>query len=197
MKLLTTALLALALAGPALASDPLPPELAALKAKAERGNVIAQYNLGLAYASNSNGAPLDPAEAYVWLTLASRQGSTGKALESLVSGMSPETMAEGRQRLAAERSRIAAGSPAAVPTIKPSPQAPAPSSPAARPDFSSPNARIEELQKTIDQLTAVNRQQAQQLDERGQALLQALAQIASLKNAQPGKDDVAHPQNLP
>ena len=100
------ALIALVLATPVFASDPLPPELSALKAKAENGNAIAQYNLGLAYASG-NGVPLDQAEAFVWLTLASEQGSTGKDLGILVSGMSQEMLAEGKRRLAAERSQIA------------------------------------------------------------------------------------------
>jgi len=97
------AILSLSLVGAVFASDPLSPELEALKAKAENGNAIAQYNLGLAYATG-NGVALDQAEAYVWLTLASEQGSTGKDIGLLVSGMSREILEEGKRRLAAERS---------------------------------------------------------------------------------------------
>jgi TPR repeat protein len=67
------------LAATAFAADFMPPEIAALHAKAENGNAIAQYNLGLAYATGS-GVAIDKVEAFVWLTLASEQGSTGKDL---------------------------------------------------------------------------------------------------------------------
>lgn len=73
-------------------------ELSPLRAKAERGNAIAQYNLGLAYAEGRQ-TPRDLAEAYVWLTRASESGSTGRALENLLGHMSPEQIAEGRRRL--------------------------------------------------------------------------------------------------
>ena len=56
-----------------------PPEIVSLRAKAEKGNAIAQYNLGLAYTEGQQ-VPVDYAEAFVWLTLASENGSTGKAL---------------------------------------------------------------------------------------------------------------------
>jgi TPR repeat protein len=85
------ALIALSLATAVFAADAPPPELAALKSKAENGNAIAQYNLGLAYASG-NGVPLDQAEAYVWLSLATEQGSTGKDLGLLVAGMSTDML---------------------------------------------------------------------------------------------------------
>ena len=71
------ALLAFSLAAAASAADSLPPELQALRAKAENGNAVAQYNLGLAYAEG-RGIPADRAEAYVWLMLASDRGGTGK-----------------------------------------------------------------------------------------------------------------------
>src|ERR1035438_9243708 len=47
------------------------------------------WGLGLAYATG-RGAPIDQAEAFVWLTLASEQGSTGKDLGILMSSMSPD-----------------------------------------------------------------------------------------------------------
>src|SRR4051812_18603461 len=58
-------------------------DLPALRAKAERGNAIAQYNLGLAYMQGRQ-TNADLVEAFVWLTLAADTGSTGKALETLV-----------------------------------------------------------------------------------------------------------------
>ena len=79
-------------------------ELAALRAKAERGNAIAQYNLGLAYVDGRQTAA-DPIEAFVWLTLAAEGGSTGKALETVLNNLSPTELAEGRRRLEAMRAR--------------------------------------------------------------------------------------------
>lgn len=109
------ALLALSLAAATYAADSLPPELASLHAKAETGNAIAQYNLGLAYAKGYFGVPIDQAEAFVWLTLATEQGTTGKDVGVVVAAMSPETLAEGKRRLAVERAKI--GTPAHVSKI--------------------------------------------------------------------------------
>ena len=47
---------------PGIAADFLPPAIAALHAKAENGNAVAQYNLGLAYAAG-RGVAVDQAEA--------------------------------------------------------------------------------------------------------------------------------------
>ncbi len=80
-----------------------PNDVASLRAKAERGNVIAQYNLGLAYAQG-RGTAVDRPEAFMWLTIASQSGSTGKALDTLLTSMSSEQIAEGRRRLEAARS---------------------------------------------------------------------------------------------
>ena len=60
-----------------------PAEIASLRAKAERGNAIAQYNLGLAY-TQGQLLPVDIPEAFAWLTLASENGSTGKALNTVL-----------------------------------------------------------------------------------------------------------------
>src|SRR5580698_728386 len=103
------ALLALGLPAMTFAADPLPPELASLQVKAESGNAIAQYNLGRAYARGA-GIPVDQVEAFVWLTLATEQGTTGKDLGTLVASMSPQTLAEGNRELAIERAKI--GTPA-------------------------------------------------------------------------------------
>ncbi|MBX3751794.1 MAG: sel1 repeat family protein, partial [Opitutaceae bacterium] len=81
-RLLTVALLGSICAAAALmAADS--PEIVSLRTKAERGNAIAQYNLGLAYATGKDTAR-DLAEAYVWLTLAEENGTTGKAVRSLL-----------------------------------------------------------------------------------------------------------------
>lgn len=95
----------------ALSSTPLfaisKEELAALRAKAENGNGIAQYNLGLLYAAI--GDPLaNPIEAYVWFNLAADNGATGRALVLLSSQMNPEQVAEAKQRLDARRQELEA-----------------------------------------------------------------------------------------
>jgi len=80
-------------------------DLAALRAKAESGNGIAQYNLGLLYATQ--GDPLaDPIEAYVWFNLAADNGATGRALVLLSSQMNTEQVAEAKQRLEARRQEL-------------------------------------------------------------------------------------------
>jgi len=59
-----------------------PAEITSLRDKAEKGNSIAQYNLGLSYATGREVSP-DLPEAYLWLSLASANGTTGKALKTL------------------------------------------------------------------------------------------------------------------
>jgi chromosome segregation ATPase len=95
LVLLTTA------SSPLVAADSA--ELASLRTKAEKGNAIAQYNLGLAYLQ----APADLPEAFVWLTLASEKGSTGKALNALADTLTDAQLTEGKRRLEAYRSGIA------------------------------------------------------------------------------------------
>lgn len=89
--------------GSALLASPLlaitPAEFDSLRAKADRGNSIAQYNLGLAHADRSE-AIYDPAQAYAWLTIASANGTNGKALAQLTSLLTPEQLAEGQRRVA-------------------------------------------------------------------------------------------------
>ena len=82
-------------------------ELVALRAKAERGNALAQYNLGLVYVQGRL-APTDLAEGFAWLTLASESGATGKALDSLLGTISDAQLAEGRRRLGLYRTALTA-----------------------------------------------------------------------------------------
>ena len=84
-----------------------PPEVTALRYKAEKGNSIAQYNLGLVYAQGRE-VPVDLPEAFVWLSLAAENGSTGKALETMLGTMTAEQLAEGRKRLELHHATIAA-----------------------------------------------------------------------------------------
>jgi regulator of replication initiation timing len=103
-------------------------DLAALRAKAEKGNAVAQYNLGLAY-SAGEVVPKDAIEAYVWLRLATENGATGKALGLLMGEMSPSELAAGKLRLDERRRAIASltsgdrEAPAASPAIVPPPPA--------------------------------------------------------------------------
>ncbi len=80
-------------------------DVASLRAKAEHGNALAQYNLGLAYTQGRLTAA-DPAEAFAWLSLASENGATGKALDSLLGNISDEQLAEGRRRLNTYRTAV-------------------------------------------------------------------------------------------
>lgn len=94
-----------------------PAEIVALRAKAMRGNAIAQYNLGLAYAEGKD-VPTDLSEAFVWLTLAEENGSTGKALQAVLDSLSEAQLTEGRRRLEDHRSAMAVSAKAA-PRITP------------------------------------------------------------------------------
>ena len=80
-------------------------ELASLRAKAEHGNALAQYNLGLAYVQGRL-TPADPAEAFAWFSLASENGATGKALDSLLGNITDVQLAEGRRRLGTYRTAV-------------------------------------------------------------------------------------------
>ncbi len=80
-------------------------DLAPLRAKAESGNAIAQYNLGLAFAEGRT-VPKDLVEAYVWLTLAAENGATGKALKALAPTLSADQVTTAQVRLVERRSLI-------------------------------------------------------------------------------------------
>jgi len=84
-----------------------PEEIASLRLKAEKGNALAQYNLGLAYAQG-HLVPADLAEAFAWLSLASESGATGKALDSLLGSITDQQLSEGRNRLGTYRAALAA-----------------------------------------------------------------------------------------
>jgi len=88
-------------------------DFAALRTKAEKGNAIAQYNLGLAYAEGRD-TPVDRLEAYVWLSLALENGARGRALEALAAQFTPAELAAAKARLA-ERRGSKNPAPAAAP----------------------------------------------------------------------------------
>ncbi len=93
-----------------------------LRAKAEKGNPVAQYNLGLAYA-DLHESFYDPIEAYVWLNLAASNGTMGKALAAIIDTMTPAQLAEGQRRFTARHAVPTAvavpASPIAVPLAAP------------------------------------------------------------------------------
>lgn len=84
-----------------------PAEIAAMRAKAEQGNALAQYNLGLAY-STGQQVTANHAEAFAWLSLAAENGTTGKALDDLLANLTDRELAEGRQRYAQYRAAVTA-----------------------------------------------------------------------------------------
>jgi TPR repeat protein len=190
------ALLAFTVSVALAAADTLPPELEALRVKAESGNGIAQYNLGLAYAEG-HGMPADPAEAYVWLMLASDHGSTGNYLEGMVARMSAEDLAEGNRRLDLARVRLHMPKPvvrkaAPVPPPKPPPvptQAEKTATdltgsfspvPTTEPEVVQLRMKVKELEAKVAEQPDAAKKLQQLLDTRSQQL--AAAQ-ASLKDA--------------
>ncbi len=103
-------------------------DVAGLQAKAENGNAIAQYNLGLMYAQGQV-VPRDPLEAYVWLSLAAENGTTGRALKELTDTFSAEQLRTAQARLAARRRSLPTVVSAAAAPSSPAPARAAPAAP--------------------------------------------------------------------
>ena len=116
-----------------------PAEIASLRAKAEKGNAIAQYNLGLAYAEGRDELPVDLTQAFVWLSLSGDSGSTRKALESVNNKLTPGQLAEGRRLLAVYRATLPASNPAPATNHPSAPKVAAPAVP--RPEPPAPDAK--------------------------------------------------------
>ena len=76
-----------------------PNDVAALRANAEKGNSVAQFILGLVCADPTEAAH-DPAEAYVWLSLATASGYATQQLDALRASLTPAQLAAAQQRLA-------------------------------------------------------------------------------------------------
>src|ERR1700710_1912300 len=132
-------------------------DITALRTKAEKGNGLAQYNLGLAYAEG-RGVPADKVEAFVWLSLARENGARGRALDSLVATLDKASLENAQRRLADQKAitsgkipvvSTARNEPEVVTTIKTSSDA----SPAA-----SPSSSNDALAQQIAALTADKKQ---------------------------------------
>jgi septal ring factor EnvC (AmiA/AmiB activator) len=89
------------------------PEIASLRTKAEKGNSIAQYNLGLAYSAGRD-IPQDLPEAFVWLTLAAENGTTGRVLQNVIEQMTPAQLTDAQSRLTARRQTFSLAATAAT-----------------------------------------------------------------------------------
>ncbi len=103
-------------------------EITSLLAKARRGNGIAQYNLGLAYAEG-RGVTADRVEAYVWLTLAQENGARGRALDTLMGALDRNSLELAQRRLTERKAELGVRTPSAV-TVRTTTTAPAPKVPA-------------------------------------------------------------------
>ncbi|SDS01699.1 LysM peptidoglycan-binding domain-containing protein [Opitutus sp. GAS368] len=88
-------------------------EVTGLRAKAVKGNGIAQYNLGLAYAQG-RGIAADQVEAFVWLSLARENGARGRALDTVIGSLDKATIELATQRLAERKTALGVHAPAAT-----------------------------------------------------------------------------------
>ena len=148
----------------------LPPELAALRTKAESGDAIAEYNLGLAYLQGRE-IPADFPQAFVWLSLARENGSMGKALDSLLGQMTPQQLEEGQRRLAACRTGpVGSASPASA--------APAPGSPV------EPALDVARLQEEVRALRSENQRLVVELASDRREAAQTKAALAAASQGQ-------------
>ena len=124
-------------------------DIASLREKAEGGNAIAQYNLGLIYADSDEPA-YDLVEAYVWLSRAGNNGARGRQLNLVAERLNQEQFAEANRRL---------GEPVAPPrTVTTT----APTS-ISRAPLETNQAALTELQTERDQLAAELEQLRSQL----------------------------------
>jgi TPR repeat protein len=98
------ALASLLAAAPLLAGDAVDP--GTIRFQAERGNGIAQFNLGIAYAQG-RGMTADPIEAFVWLSFATENGTGGRDLDNLIGSLTPEQYEAGKRQLEARRPFVA------------------------------------------------------------------------------------------
>ncbi len=146
-----------------------PAEIEELRLKAEKGNAIAQYNLGLAYAEGRD-VPVDGAEAFAWLSLAAENGSTGKALQSVQGSMTVEQLAEGQRRLEARRAQLEAAKLSAG-------AAPAPTAP----ETPVPTQEVTTLQNEKQQLSTELATLRKELDQARAELTSAAAELAQLR----------------
>ena len=134
LRPLAAALLAFALGLSAAAQES--GEVASLRAKAVKGNGIAQYNLGLAYAQG-RGIAADQIEAFVWLSLAGENGARGRALDSVIASLDKTSLETAQKRLAERKATLgvraapATSVPARAETAPETVTRPTPATPAA------------------------------------------------------------------
>jgi LysM repeat protein len=150
-------------------------DLAALRTKAEQGNGIAQYNLGLAYA-DAQQPYADRVEAFVWLSLAAERGSTGKALTSLTEQMTPEQLAEGNRRFQQRRAQLSGAKDAPPPATA---SQPAGDTEKLRSDLAGVENELNEARAAARTLAEKNQQLEDVASERGRALAAAQAELAA------------------
>ena len=110
----------------ALASVAEPADIASLRIKAEKGNAIAQYNLGLAYAEGRDDMGADLTQAYVWLSLSGDSGSSRKALSAVLARISDDQLAAAKRLLESYHGTPAARNVASSHGSTPKVAAPAP-----------------------------------------------------------------------
>lgn len=150
-------------------------DLASLRAKAEKGNGIAQYNLGLAY-TRGGDVPVDPVEAYVWLSLAQENGARGRALETLAATLDEPTLLKARQTLAQRRAQLHG---TAVPEVT----APA-NDPVARirAERDALSTKLTELAAELASLRAERNRLAQLVADHEKSSVTVAAELATARN---------------
>ena len=126
-----------------------------LRRKAEAGNAIAQYNLGLIYA-DATEPQHDLIEAYVWLSRAANNGARGRQLNLVAEQLTAQQRADANRRLGAApaaASTVTAAPPRQPSTTTTTTATPrAASSPFASVPLEGDDAEISRLQRERDQL---------------------------------------------
>ncbi len=131
-------------------------EITSLLTKARKGNGIAQYNLGLAYAEGK-GVTADPVEAYVWLTLARENGARGRALDTLMSSLDKSSLDLAQRRLTERKAELGVRTPSTVnvlTTTTPAPKAAVPAAATPAPAQAPADESLAKVQAERDALRA-------------------------------------------
>ncbi len=117
-------------------------EVTALLAKARRGNGVAQYNLGLAYAEGK-GVATDPVEAFVWFSLARENGARGRALDNLMGTLDKNALDLAQQRLTERKAEFGVRTPTPVTVRTTTKSAPAETAQPAQPATEESLAKVQ------------------------------------------------------
>jgi chromosome segregation ATPase len=158
-------------------------KLAEVRAKAEAGDGVAQYDLALTYA-DPQASQANILEAYVWFTLAAENGAPGKAYMIVTNQMSPQQLIDGKKLLEQRRADLAAHRPTAAAPAEPDDTAITAKLAKAGADLAAAKKEAQQLKTELDKThqTALDKLKAER-DELAAAVAKSTNEISGLRAA--------------